>query len=237
MNDQFVYESVRIADSDDNSSDDEDMDRLEQDIQVWLDCCRATESRVRDYLQRCHVRIRRFPNSRNGHIFMLEALQDDPQIAFQEFRMYPPLFVNFTHLLRDEFGLSSGQNVDIYEQVVVALGARIIRPKPNYNESPPGHRPCPNKHPHFQSRWTILDRMTRYPFRKQTAVVVAAITVHNFIRRAGQRDNIGSTATEDEEAAEIDLPDEIEQTAADYNAPQISNTEWDQYRDFLARQL
>ncbi|KAL2524801.1 Uncharacterized protein Adt_09855 [Abeliophyllum distichum] len=122
MNDQFVYESVRIADSDDNSSDDEDMDRIEQDIHVWLDYCRATESRVRDYLQRCRVRIRRFPNSRNGHIFMLEVLQDDPQIAFQEFRMYLPLFVNFTHLLRDEFGLSSGMNVDIYEQVVPANG-------------------------------------------------------------------------------------------------------------------
>ncbi|KAL2471985.1 Uncharacterized protein Adt_40121 [Abeliophyllum distichum] len=120
MNDQLVYESVRIADFDDNSSDDEDMDRIEQDIHVWLDYCRATESRVRDYLQRCRVRIRRFPNSRNGHIFMLEALQD-PQIAFQEFRMYPPLFVNCTHLLRDEFGLSSGMNVDIYEQVGMFL--------------------------------------------------------------------------------------------------------------------
>ncbi|KAL2474426.1 Uncharacterized protein Adt_35162 [Abeliophyllum distichum] len=283
------------------------MERIEQDIRVWLEYFRATESLVRDYLQRYRVRIRIFLNARNGHIFMLEALQEDPQIAFQEFRMYPPLFINFTHLLRDAFGLSSEPNVDIYEQLL-DLGARIIRPKPNYNESPAGHRPCPNKHPHFQGekatnskcagqyvtlisashssslgrlemhtiaefwlgtihnldinfplpangkyylvdsgfahmtgymalykganiryhfqdfrsntshgrrssgmcRWTILDCMPRYPFRKQTAVFVAAITVHNFIRRASQRDNAFRTMMEVEEAAEIDFPDEIE---------------------------
>ncbi|KAL2474916.1 DDE Tnp4 domain-containing protein [Abeliophyllum distichum] len=186
MNDQFMYESIRNANSDDNSPNDE-MDKLEQHIPLWLEYCRATESIVRDYLQRCGVRIRRFPNAQNGHLFMLEVLQEDPQIAFQEFRMYHPLFVNFTHILRDEFGLSSRPNMDIYEQVgmflcilahgkgyrqmrnmfghsmdtihhyfgvvlcaVVGRGARIIRPKPNYNEIPPGHRPCRNKHPHFQ---------------------------------------------------------------------------------------
>ncbi|KAL2466888.1 DDE Tnp4 domain-containing protein [Abeliophyllum distichum] len=243
MNDQFVYESVRNANSND------DMDRLEKHIPLWLEYCRTAESIVRDYLQRCRVRIRRFSNARNGHLFMLEALQEDPQIAFQEFRMYPSLFVNFTHVLRDEFELSSGRNVDNYEQVGLDTWPRIkertsdiifkssvwnlIRVEEGSGDA------CEHfnfKHSSLRNvierafgilknRWTILDRMPRYPFQKQTAVVVTAMTVYNFIRRAGQRDYASRTETEVDEAAEIDLPDEIEQIAADYNAPQISNTE------------
>ncbi|KAL2512372.1 putative nuclease HARBI1 [Abeliophyllum distichum] len=53
MNDQFVFESVRIVDSDDNSFDNDDMDKLEQDIRLWLEYCRAIENIVRYYLQRC----------------------------------------------------------------------------------------------------------------------------------------------------------------------------------------
>ncbi|KAL2498500.1 ENTH/VHS/GAT family protein [Abeliophyllum distichum] len=48
--------------------------------------------------------------------------------------------------------------------------------------------------------------------------------VNNFIRRAGQENHTFLIAAEVVKAAEIDLPDKIEQTTADYNAPKISNT-------------
>ncbi|KAL2519007.1 hypothetical protein Adt_15254 [Abeliophyllum distichum] len=57
--------------------------------------------------------IRQFPNAWNGCIFMIEAVEEDPY----KFQIYPPMFVNFTHLLHDEYELHDGPSVDVYKQV------------------------------------------------------------------------------------------------------------------------
>ncbi|KAL2512480.1 putative harbinger transposase-derived nuclease [Abeliophyllum distichum] len=38
----------------------------------------------------------------------------------------------------------------------------------------------------LKNMWNILDRMPNYSFQKQTAVVVATMAIHNFLRCAGQ---------------------------------------------------
>ncbi|KAL2481715.1 Uncharacterized protein Adt_34681 [Abeliophyllum distichum] len=97
------------------------LQKLERDTLTWLMYCRATGSLVRQYIESSMRRIRRFPNARNGRVFMITALEEDPNITFCEFRMYPPMFVHFTHLLRNEYELQSGQDIDIYEQVGMFL--------------------------------------------------------------------------------------------------------------------
>ncbi|KAL2523643.1 Uncharacterized protein Adt_08697 [Abeliophyllum distichum] len=193
MDEEFDINSQLNSDSDDgsdsssDSSDEDSIAKIERDTITWLVYCRAAGSLVRQYIESSRRRIRRFPNARSGRVFMITALEEDPNIAFCEFRMYPPMFVHFTHVLRDEYELQSGQDVDIYEQVgmflfilahgkgyrqvrtlfghslqtihhyfgvvlraVVKLGAKIIKPKSDYNDSPPDHRPSPTRHPYFQ---------------------------------------------------------------------------------------
>ncbi|KAL2490843.1 DDE Tnp4 domain-containing protein [Abeliophyllum distichum] len=245
------------SDSTSDSSDEECIAKLERDTLTWLMYCRAAGSLVHQYIQSSRRRIRRFENARSGRVFMITALEEDPNIAFCEFRMYPPMFVHFTHILRDEYELQSSQDVDIYEQVgmflfilahgkgyrqvrtlfghslqtihhyfgvvlrtVVKLGAKIIKPKPNYNDSPPDHRPCPTRHPYFQ-----------------TAVVVATMAIHNFLRREGQLDEAFQTVEEVVDAGEIDLPDEEEEIAATNFAPHVRSNEWDQLRDHITQSM
>ncbi|KAL2481263.1 hypothetical protein Adt_34229 [Abeliophyllum distichum] len=104
-------------------SDDEDEyeQQLEEDIIIWLDFCQMTDRAVRDYIRNARQRIRRNPRARNGHMFMIEALDGDGQISYQEFRMCPDAFIRFTHVLRDEHGLHDGTEVTIYEQVDMFL--------------------------------------------------------------------------------------------------------------------
>ncbi|KAL2541559.1 putative harbinger transposase-derived nuclease [Abeliophyllum distichum] len=417
---QFNSDSDDGSESTSDSSDEEGIAKLERDILTWLMYCRAAGSLVNQYIQSSRRRIRRFQNARSGRVFMITALEDDPNIAFCEFRMYPPMFVHFTHILRDEYELQSGQDVDIYEQVgmflfilaygkgyrqvrtlfdhslqtihhyfgvvlraVVKLVAKIIKPKTNYNDSPPNHRPCPTRHPYFQdcigaidgthvkavfpaserlhligrkgypsqnvlaacdfnmcftfvlpgttgnvhdsrilaraihsadinfpqpangkyylvdsgfahrpgymapykgpniryhfqefpaerngrrrqfknpqerfnfyhsslrniierafgvlkNRWNILDRRPHYSFRKQTAVVVATMAIHNFLRREGQLDEAFQTVEEVVDAGEIDLPNEEEEIAATNFAPHVRSTEWDQLRDQITQSI
>ncbi|KAL2532347.1 Uncharacterized protein Adt_05698 [Abeliophyllum distichum] len=371
MDEELVIHCVIESDSDDgsesssDSSDEERLANLERDTLTWLRYCRMAENLVRQYIESSRVRIRRFPNVRNGRVFMISALEKDPNIAFCEFRMYPPMFVHFTHMLRDDYDLQSGPDVDIYEQVgmflfILAHGkgyrqdciraidgthvkavlsaserlhfigrkgypsqnvlaacdfnmcftfvlpgttgnvhdssilARAIHstdinfPQPANGkyylvDSGFAHRPgymAPYKGPdiryHFQeftpagnsgrrqfrnpqerfnfnhsslrnvierafgvlkNRWNILDRMPNYSFRKQTAVVVATMAIHNFLRRAGQVDRAFETVEEVVDAAEIDLPDEEEEIAATNCAPHVRNIEWDQFRDDITHSM
>ncbi|KAL2465464.1 hypothetical protein Adt_41315 [Abeliophyllum distichum] len=169
---QINSDSDDGSDSTSDSSDEECIAKLERDTLTWLMYCRAAGSFVHQYIQSSRRRVRRFENARSGRVFMITALEEDPNIAFCEFRMYPPMFVHFTHILRDEYELQTSQDVDIYEQVgmflcilahdkgyrqVVKLGAKIIKPKPNYNESPPDHRPCRTRHPYFQDCIGAID--------------------------------------------------------------------------------
>ncbi|KAL2506027.1 putative harbinger transposase-derived nuclease [Abeliophyllum distichum] len=194
INSQLNSDSDDVSDSTLDNLDEESIAKLERDTLTWLMYCRAAGSLVRQYIQSSRKRIRRFPNERNGRVFMITALEEDPNITFCEFRIYPPMFVHFTHLLRDEYELQSGQDVDIYEQVgmflfilahgkgyrqvrtvfghslqiihhyfgvvlraVVKLGAKIIKPKSDYNDSPPDHRPSPTRHPYFQDCIGAID--------------------------------------------------------------------------------
>ncbi|XP_022853330.1 uncharacterized protein LOC111374826 [Olea europaea var. sylvestris] len=292
--------------------------------------------------------------------------------------MYPVMLRTFTHILRDEYGLRSAQQVDVYEQVGII---RLIRPNPNYNngkwhhvlnltqhplfencigvidgmhvkailprdervnfigskgistqnvlvacdfnlcftfvhagwmgtthdslmlaraihspkidfpKSAPGkyylvdsgfvHRPgymvpykgldilyhfqqfydgqtgarrnfC-NAHERFNFRhsscrnviecafgvwksgWKILDRMPSYNFKVLTAVVLATMGIHNFLRRAGVVEKAFTRAETDPDAAEVELPDEQEQAAAEFNAPEMQRNERDRFRDYLAQ--
>ncbi|XP_022864729.1 uncharacterized protein LOC111384650 [Olea europaea var. sylvestris] len=49
------------------------------------------------------------------------AMNENGKICFQEFRMYPPMLRHFAHVLQDEYGLTSSQQVDIYEKVGMFL--------------------------------------------------------------------------------------------------------------------
>ncbi|KAL2526330.1 Uncharacterized protein Adt_11384 [Abeliophyllum distichum] len=121
INSQLNSDSDDGSDSTSDSSDEESIAKLEHDTLTWLMYCRAAGSLVRQYIKSSRRRIRRFPNERNGRVFMITALEEDPNIAFCEFRMYSPMFVHFTHLLRDGYELQSGKDVDIYEQVGIFL--------------------------------------------------------------------------------------------------------------------
>ncbi|KAL2542928.1 Uncharacterized protein Adt_03906 [Abeliophyllum distichum] len=109
------------SDSNSDSSDEDSIANLERDTLTWLMYCRAAGSLVHQYIESSRSRIRRFSNARNGCVFMITALEEDPNIDFCEFRMYPPMFVHFTHLLREAYELQSGHDIDIYEQVGMFL--------------------------------------------------------------------------------------------------------------------
>ncbi|KAL2541386.1 Uncharacterized protein Adt_02364 [Abeliophyllum distichum] len=112
---QFNSDSDDESDSTSDSSDEEGIAKLDSDTLTWLIYCRVAVSLVRQYIQSSRRRIRRFQNARSGWVFMITVLEEDPNIAFCEFQMYPPIFGHFTHLLRDEYELQSGQDVNIYE--------------------------------------------------------------------------------------------------------------------------
>ncbi|KAL2475418.1 Uncharacterized protein Adt_36154 [Abeliophyllum distichum] len=118
---QFNSDTDDGSDSTSDISDEEGIAKLERDTYTWLMYCRAAGNLVCQYIQSSRRRIRRFQNARNGRVFMITSLEEDPNIAFCEFRIYPPMFVHFTHLLHDEYELQSGQDVDIYEQVGMFL--------------------------------------------------------------------------------------------------------------------
>ncbi|KAL2511355.1 putative harbinger transposase-derived nuclease [Abeliophyllum distichum] len=68
--------------------------------------------------------------------------------------------------------------------------------------------------------WKMLDRMPSYFIPAQTAVVVATMTVHNFLRRLGGIDQGFDSVESNRNHDEIDMPDEQDQIAAEMNAPQ-----------------
>ncbi|KAL2458144.1 Uncharacterized protein Adt_46045 [Abeliophyllum distichum] len=119
MDEELVIHCVIKSDSDDgsdsnsDSSDEERLANLERDTLTWLRYCRMAGSLVRQYIENSRVRIRRFSNVRNGRMFMIAALEEDPNIAFCEFQMYLTMFVHFTHMLRDDYDFYSGPDVNI----------------------------------------------------------------------------------------------------------------------------
>ncbi|KAL2470814.1 Uncharacterized protein Adt_38950 [Abeliophyllum distichum] len=202
-------------------------------------------------------------------------------------------------------------------RAVVRLGTKIIKPKPNYNDSPTDHRPDPFRHLYFQAlmcftfvllgttenvhdsrilartihslevnfslpttgKYYLFDSGFAYRFGymasykgadiiyhfqefppvsnserrrfgnvrerfnfnhsslRNTAVVVATMPVHNFLRCPGQVDGAFQAVDEVVDAVEIDLPDQPEETAADTFAPGNPNTEWDQLRDHITQMM
>ncbi|KAL2533937.1 Uncharacterized protein Adt_07288 [Abeliophyllum distichum] len=282
-----------------DSSDEEGIAKLERDTLTWLMYCRAAGSLVHQYIQSSRRRIRRFQNARSGRVFMITALEDDPNIAFSSERLhfierkgYP--FQNvlaacnfnmcFTFVL-------PGTTGNVHDSRILARAihsADINFPQPANSkyylvDSRFAHRPgymAPYKGPdiryHFQefpaerngrrrqfknpqerfnfyhsslrniierafgvlkNRWNILDRMPYYSFRKQTAVVVATMAIHNFLRREGQLDEAFQTVEEVVDAGEIDLPNEEEEIAATNFAPHVRSTEWDQLRDQITQSM
>ncbi|XP_022846374.1 uncharacterized protein LOC111369125 [Olea europaea var. sylvestris] len=51
----------------------------------------------------------------------MEAMGKNGQICHQEFQIYPPMLRRFAHVLRDKYGLTGSQQVDIYEKVGMFL--------------------------------------------------------------------------------------------------------------------
>ncbi|XP_022849782.1 uncharacterized protein LOC111371844 [Olea europaea var. sylvestris] len=115
------FNCVLGSDSDDECDDDQVLYNLAIDATTWLSYCRIAGDDARKYHYRQQRRIRRFPFSRNGHMFMMEAMGENSKMCFQEFRMYPSMLRHFAHVLRDEHGLRMNQHVDIYEQVGMSL--------------------------------------------------------------------------------------------------------------------
>ncbi|KAL2479420.1 hypothetical protein Adt_32386 [Abeliophyllum distichum] len=73
------------GDGSNSSSDSSDEDRLvnlERDTLTWLRYCRMVGSLVRQYIESSRARIRCFLNVRNGRVFMIAVLEEDPNIAF-----------------------------------------------------------------------------------------------------------------------------------------------------------
>ncbi|XP_022891788.1 uncharacterized protein LOC111406631 [Olea europaea var. sylvestris] len=67
-------------------------------------------------------------------------------VCYAEFKMYPAMLRTFTHILCDEYGLRSGQQVDVYEQVGMFLcilahgkGYRQVRTLFNHSLQTIGH--------------------------------------------------------------------------------------------------
>ncbi|XP_022843271.1 uncharacterized protein LOC111366808 [Olea europaea var. sylvestris] len=413
------FNCILGSDSDDECDDDQFLYNLAIDAAAWLSYCRIAGDDARKYHYRQQCRIRHFPFSRNGHMFMMEAMGENSKMCFQEFSMYPAMLRHFVHVLRDEHGLRINQHVNIYEQVgmflcilahgkgyrqvttifnhsletvchyvkevlraIVALSTRLIRLSENYNDGVEPHRLDLSKHPlfedcigaidgthvkamlpryervnfigrkgvptqnvlaacdfnlfftfvlagysgnthdacmlaraihdskihfplpalgkyylvdsgfahrprymapykgsdilyHFQQfrdertgshrrfrntrekfnfrhsscrnvierafgvwkeRWKILDRMPRYPFRTQIAIVVATMGIHNFMRRSGVVDAAFTRAKVDEDAAEVELPNVEDEIQAEIHASKIQRSEWDRLQDYMAQQ-
>ncbi|KAL2534586.1 Uncharacterized protein Adt_07937 [Abeliophyllum distichum] len=301
---QFNSDSDDGSDSTSDSSDEEGIAKLVRDTLTWLMYYRAARSLVHQYIQSLRKRIRRFQNARSGRVFMITALEEDPNIAFCDFRMYPPMFVHFTHILCDKYELQSGQDVDIYEQVgmflfILAHGkgyrqdcigtidgthVKAVLPAserlhfigrkgyPSQNVlAASDFNTCftfvlpgttGNVHDNrilamaiplqiLTSRslptvniilWTqdlhigrdtwrhikglTLDIISKnFQPNETTAVVVATMAIHNFLRREGQLDEAFQTIEEVVDAGEIDLPDEEEEIAATNFAPHVRSTE------------
>lgn len=90
----------------------------------------------------------------------------------------------------------------------------------------------------WKQRWKVLDRMPAYSIRMQTAVVVATMGIHNFLRRNGQLDEGFRRAEEvDDDEVEIDLPDEQDEMAAEEDAIVEEDVPWLQLRDYVAQTL
>lgn len=113
--------NIKSMSDNDTPSDDDAMQQMEEDSVTWLEYCRVTERIVGDYPRPNGARRYLFPTKRCGHIFMLQNIHVYPQTCFQEFRMYLPMFIHFTHILYEEYDLSSSANIDIYEQVEMFL--------------------------------------------------------------------------------------------------------------------
>lgn len=64
----------------------------------------------------------------------------------------------------------------------------------------------------------ILDQMSSYNFKMQTAVVVATMGIHNFLGWAGVVNEAFTSVETDLDATEVDLPDKQEQVIAKINA-------------------
>lgn len=77
--------------------------------------------------------------------------------------------------------------------------------------------------------------MPSYTFRAQTAVVVAVMGVHNFLRRNRQLDEALRKADEvyDDEV-KVDLLDEDDKTAVEEDGVSDDNVTWHQSRDYIA---
>ncbi|XP_022859012.1 uncharacterized protein LOC111379810 [Olea europaea var. sylvestris] len=118
---EFTCELHPTSEAEDEQGDDAFMEELQVDIMEWFQYCQMNEVTLRNYYHEQCTRVSRYPFARNGHMFMLDAMNYSPQQCYAEFHMYPVMLRAFVHMLRDEYGLRSHQHVDIYEQVGMFL--------------------------------------------------------------------------------------------------------------------
>ncbi|XP_022897755.1 uncharacterized protein LOC111411457 [Olea europaea var. sylvestris] len=198
------FNCVLGSDSDDECDDDRVLYNLAIDATAWLSHCRIAGDDARKYHYRQQRHIRRFPFSRNGHMFMMEAMGENSKMCFQEFRMYPAMLRHLAHVLRDEHGLRTNQHVDTYEQVgmflcILAHGkgyrqvttifqlfignSRMIRPSENYNDGVEPERPYLSKHPLFEDCIGAIDGTH----------VEAVLPLHDHVNFIGRKGYSGNT--------------------------------------------
>ncbi|XP_022870993.1 uncharacterized protein LOC111390218 [Olea europaea var. sylvestris] len=90
----------------------------------------------------------------------------------------------------------------------------------------------------WKQRWKIFDWMPGYSMRTQTAVVVAMMGIHNFLRRNERMDEGFRRAEEvEDEEVEIELPDEEDEIAVERDAIAKDNVLWYALRDYMAHAL
>lgn len=80
--------------------------------------------------------------------------------------------------------------------------------------------------------------MPGYSMRAQTAVVVATMGVHNFLRRNDRLDEgFRRAEDEDDDEVEIELPDEEDEIAAERDTVGEEHVPWQALRDYMAQAL
>lgn len=104
------------SDNEDEPREEAFIVELQVDIIEWFRQCHMNSVALHNYYSQQRRRICRFSFTRNDHMFMLDVMACNPQQCYAKFRMYPPMLRMFTHILRDQFGLYTLQQIDVYEQ-------------------------------------------------------------------------------------------------------------------------
>ena len=86
----------------------------------------------------------------------------------------------------------------------------------------------------LKARFPILKRMAPYPFPVQRSIVVAAMAMHNFIRKEDMEDRLFSQFSEDDAQVERDTDVEESHGENAYTFDITNRTEMDAKRNLIA---